>query len=294
MSITLRQIRYFLATAETGQISLAAHALHVSQSAITTAIKGLESALDTRLFDRHAQGVALTYEGHHFLQRARHVMTSVEEAMRIPSKAHDTIEGTLRIPVSYTVAGYFLPAYIARFARSFPRIDLKLIEADRAEIEEGLISDRYDVAVMSTSNLLNQEDIAYETLIHSRRRLWLSSDHPFLEKKSISLQDISHEPYIMLTVDEASNTAQRYWNRTPYRPNTVFRTSSVEAVRISILSDLVYRQWSLEGKRVEVKAISDAVPTMDVGIAWSQEAELSEAAGAFCEFMHLSVGTQLA
>ena len=299
MSLTLRQIRYFLAAAETGQVSQAAHELHVSQSAVTTAIKGLEAFLDTQLFDRHAQGVALTYEGHHFLQRARNVMAAVEEAARVPNKAHDDIGGILRISISYTVSGYFLPNYLARFARSFPRVELKLNEADRPEIEEGLISDRFDVAVMLTSNLLNQEDITYETLLRSRRRLWLGSEHPFLERSSVSLQDIASEPYIMLTVDEASNTAQRYWNRTPYRPNTVFRTSSVEAVRsmvangsgLSILSDMVYRPWSLEGKRVEVKAITDPVPTMDVGLAWSREIELSPAAAAFCEFMHLSVAS---
>ncbi len=301
MELTLRQVRYFLAAAEAGQISLAANELHVSQSAITTAIKGLEETLETALFERHAQGVSLTVEGHHFLQHARNVVAAVEEATRIPSRAHNEVEGIVRVALSYTVAGYFLPPYVARFSRSFANVELQLIEADRAEIEEGLISDRYDVAVMLTSNLLNQEDIAYETLFRSRRRLWLASDHPFLKQSSVSLQNVAEEPYIMLTVDEASNTAQRYWNRTPYRPNVTFRTSSVEAVRsmvanglgISVLSDMVYRPWSLEGKRVEVVPLTDPVPTMDVGLAWHRDTEASQAAQAFIEFMHLSVGSRI-
>ncbi len=104
----------------------------------------------------------------------------------------------------------------------------------------------------------------------------------------------------MLTVDEASNTAQRYWNKTSFRPKTIFRTSSVEAVRgmvasgmgVSILSDMVYRPWSLEGRRVEVIDVSEKIPTMDVGLAWSNNAEHSEAAKAFIEFMHLSIGAE--
>ena len=104
----------------------------------------------------------------------------------------------------------------------------------------------------------------------------------------------------MLTVDEASNTAQRYWNRTAYRPNVKFRTSSVEAVRsmigngtgVAILSDMVYRPWSLEGRRVEVMSVSDDVPTMDVGLAWSNSTQLNAAAKAFTEFMHLAIGTE--
>ena len=101
-------------------------------------------------------------------------------------------------------------------------------------------------------------------------------------------------------MDEASNTAQRYWNRTKYRPNTVFRTFSVEAVRsmvangmgVTILSDMVYRPWSLEGQRVEVVSVSDDIPTMDVGLAWSRSADMSDAAKAFMEFMHLSIGPE--
>ena len=103
----------------------------------------------------------------------------------------------------------------------------------------------------------------------------------------------------MLTVDEASNTAQRYWSKTDYKPNTIFRTSSVEAVRsmvatgmgVSILSDMVYRPWSLEGRRVEVMEVGDSVPTMDVGLAWAAETEHSNAVNAFVEFMRLSMGS---
>jgi DNA-binding transcriptional LysR family regulator len=74
---------------------------------------------------------------------------------------------------------------------------------------------------------------------------------------------------------EASNTTQRYWNRTGYRPRTIFRTSSMEAVRsmvangmgVTILSDMVYRPWSLDGRRVEVISLADRIPTMDVDLA---------------------------
>ncbi len=299
MSLTLRQIRYFIATAKSGQVSQAAMDLHVSQSAITTAIKGLEELLDTKLFDRHSQGVVLTYEGNQFLQHAQHIATAVDEAMRLPSRANASIEGTVNLAVSFTVAGYFLPPYLARFARSFPNIEVRLVEADREDIEEGIIAGAYDVAMMLTSNLVNQEDILIETLIRSRRRLWLSSDNRLVGLSSVSLQDISNEPYIMLTVDEASNTALRYWNQTPYRPKVIFRTSSVEAVRsmvadgmgVSILSDMVYRPWSLEGRRLEVTTVTEAIPSMGVGLAWARNSERSPATDAFCEFMHLAVGS---
>ncbi len=118
--------------------------------------------------------------------------------------------------------------------------------------------------------------------------------HPLFREQNISLHDVSQFPYVMLTVDEASNTTQRYWNKTPYRPRTLFRTSSVEAVRsmvangmgITILSDMVYRPWSLDGRRVEAVQLTDPIPTMDVGLAWARDVELGPACVAFQNFMH--------
>ena len=59
-SLTLRHLRYFIATAETGKIQLAAEKVHMSPSAVADAIKNLESILGIDLFDRHRYGVILT------------------------------------------------------------------------------------------------------------------------------------------------------------------------------------------------------------------------------------------
>ena len=80
MSLTLRQVRYFVATAEIGQISQAAIHLNISQSAVTTAIKELEAMLGVLLFQRSAQGMNLTEAGRHFLNRAYVILRSVDDA----------------------------------------------------------------------------------------------------------------------------------------------------------------------------------------------------------------------
>lgn len=292
---TLRQIRYFTNVANAGQVSLAAKELNVSQSALTTAIRQLEETIGTRLFIRHGGGVSLTYEGNIFLDHSRRIMAAVHEAVQAPRRKREDIHGQLRLALTYTVAGYYIPPFLERFQRAFPRVDLQLTEAPRDAIEDGLVSDLYDLAVMLTSNIFDQEGLNFETLMQSRRRLWLPSLHPLLSQGTITLADVAQQPYVMLTVDEASNTTQRYWNKTAYRPNTIFRTSSLEAVRsfvaggmgVTILSDMVYRPWSLEGRRVEAISLADPVPTMDVGMAWAADRELNSAAVAFREFMHL-------
>lgn len=293
MNVSLRQIRYFLAVAHTGQVSRAARDLNVSQSAVTTAVKQLEAELGCDLFRRNARGVSMTQDGSIFHRHALNILAAVDEAMRSPRGGPKTVEGTLRLAMTYTVTGYFLPPYLERFARSYPSIRLQLSETSRSEIEDGLVSGLYDLAVMLTSNIADQEGLAFETLLRSPRRLWLPVGHHLMRQKAITLKDVSTETYVMLTADEASNSAQRYWNQTAFRPDTLLRTSSIEAVRslvgngmgVTILSDMVYRPFSLDGRHVEVVELQEAVPTMDVGLAWAKNIELPPAATIFAEYI---------
>jgi DNA-binding transcriptional LysR family regulator len=154
-------------------------------------------------------------------------------------------------------------------------VSLDLYQASRDVIERALFDGALDIAVILVSNLGARESLQSETLIRSRRRLWLPVEHALMKQDKVQLCDVEEHPYVMLTVDEAGHTASRYWSRTAFKPNVIFRTLSVEAVRsmvavgmgITVLSDMVYRPWSLEGQRREIWVVEDDVPTMDVGLA---------------------------
>jgi len=298
MALSIKQIRYFITTADTGQVSLAAIALNVSQSAVTASIKQLEDDLNATLFKRLPSGVSLTVEGGRFLQHARNIMAAVNAAARAPLTEDAALTGRIRIGVSYTVAGYFMPRHYTRFVRSYPRMRAELYELPRDAIESGLNDGSLDLAVMLVSNLRDKKHLAYEVLMRSRRRVWLPVEHHLLSAETITLEDVAREPYVMLTVDEASQTATRYWKPTGLWPNIVFKTSSVEAVRsmvadgigITILSDMVYRSWSLEGQRIELRNVVADIPTMDIGLAWNRLRPQSPATKSFHDFLSLSFG----
>lgn len=287
MSLTIRQLRYFAAAAELGRISRAAVQLNISQSAVTTAIRELEELLEQQLFERQSHGVELTDAGRRFLSHAYAILGATDEAMRMP-RAETTLEGELSVAASSTVIGYFLPHHLQRFSQRYPGIDLKVHELNRDAIEEGILGNRYDMGVVLTSNVINRE-LHRETFFGSQRRLWVPVKHPLLDLPEVSLADVASEPYIMLTMDEAADTALRYWAQTPYQPRIRLRTSSVEAVRsmvangmgVAILSDMVYRPWSLEGRRIETINLNDAVPTMNIGLIWRRGMTLSAPMEAF-------------
>lgn len=291
MSLSLRQIRYFVATAETGQVSQAAVNLAISQSAVTMAIKELETIVGAPLFERTPHGMDLTETGRLLLSQAYDILRKVDDITSLMSASgtlSGKLQGRLSVATSYTVIGYFLPLHIERLKRQFPGLEIQLFELNRESVEEGLLANRYDIAVLLTSNILNPE-LTTETLLNSQRRLWLPTRHPLLSRPSVGLKDVAEENYIMLTVDEASHTTLKYWSQTPYQPKVTLRTSSVEAVRslvangqgVAILSDMVHRPWSLEGRRIETVSLTDPVPSMDVGLAWRRNAEFTPAMEAF-------------
>jgi DNA-binding transcriptional LysR family regulator len=292
--VNFRHLKYFIATAELGQVSRAATALSISQSSITSAIKELENLLGTKLFRRTAQGMDMTVSGREFLASSREILAKIEEAKKL-TKRRSVVSGTISIAATYTVIGYFLPYHLNRLSQIYPGLKIDLHELHRENIEEGLLSGRFDMAVLLTSNLTNPE-LETETLLRSSRRLWVPNGHKFVTARKATFEEIARENYIMLTVDEAAYTTMKYWSQTNLRPNVQLRTSSVEAVRsivangqgVTILSDMVYRPWSLEGRRIETVPTNVDIPTMDVGLAWRKSKQFSQPLNLLYDYFRTS------
>ncbi|WP_040385774.1 LysR family transcriptional regulator [Demetria terragena] len=293
----MRQLTYFVAVAEAGQVSAAARELYVSQSAVTTAVQGVERELGRAVFERSPRGVTLTAAGRSLLPKARQILELAREAET--SAPGDTdIRGTLRVGVTYTVMGYFLPTHIHRLRLQFPHLDLQWFEMDRTSIEQQVVDGDLDLAVVLTSNV-DSPKIRYETLVHSSRRLWVAPHHPLAELTEPTLADVAEFPYALLTVDEADQTTRAYWSAKP--PTVYLSTSSIEAIRslvaggdaITVLSDMVYRPWSLEGGRIEAVVLADPVPDMDIGLAWAQGREFSPEMTVLHDYFRHVIGGRL-
>lgn len=290
LDFSTRHLRYFVCTAELGQVSQAAQELNITQSAVTAAIKALESRLQTQLFDRHPGGMVLTGSGREFLGHCYQILNSVA-ACRGLDRVSAAAGGVLRVAATYTVLGYFLPFHVQRLRQLYPQLQIRLSELARVDIEAGLLAGDLDMAVLLSSNVHNA-DLAVHSFLDSKRHLWVGAGHPLLQRPQVDFADLLDEPYIMLDVDEAAETALAYWHRAGLRPNVLLRTSSVEAVRsmvgngsgISILSDTVYRPWSLEGQKIHKITLKSPVPDMSLGVAWRADAVLSPAQRLFCDY----------
>lgn len=295
MTFSIRQLRYFVTVAEVGQVSAAAKELFISQSAVTSAIQDIEKQLNQPVFVRTSRGVRLTDTGTALLPKAREILWMMEEASEVTS-ADATRDGVVRAGVSYTVMGYFLPQHIQRLTARFPNLEISWLEMDRADAEEMLTAGELDFALLLTSNLRSPA-LMHETFVHSVRRLWMAPGHPLADLPQVHLADVAQYPYALLAVDEADQTTRSYWG--DHQPQVFVETTSIEAVRsivangngVTILSDMVYRPWSLEGKRIETAIVSEDVPDMQIGLAWRNGVGFTPGMRTLYDYFHAQFNT---
>ena len=149
MAVKLELYRVFKEVAETGNISLAAKNLYISQSAVSQSIKQLETALQARLFARSPRGVSLTWEGQMLYQYVRSALGLLATGEDKLSQAQQLLLGTLTIGASDTVTSFFLTPYLEAFHRQHPGIRLKIVSGRSAKVLSMLKSGAVDIAFAS-------------------------------------------------------------------------------------------------------------------------------------------------
>ena len=290
MRISLRQLRYLVAVAETGSISKGAREVLISQSALSEAIQDLEAELGCKLLERSGKGMMPTFKGYQFLRRAKKILADVADAKSSLRDDAEQIVGQVQLGVTPLVAGYMLPDLLAQFRKAYPHIRISVVEDNREYLEHLLIGGELDAAVIVMPvHSRTQLSFASEIVETSRYRLWLPLGHPLSAMPVVSLSALAQEPQIVFTVDEIDEAPKSAWQELRIRPPVAFRTASVEAVRsfvatgagFAILPDITFRPWSLEGDKIEARPILEPLPAVSVGIIWRKGSTISDAASRF-------------
>jgi LysR family transcriptional regulator, low CO2-responsive transcriptional regulator len=143
---SLRQVATFRIVARLGSVSLAAEELHLSQSAVSIQLSGLEESAGTPLLLRTGRGVRLTEAGELLLNYADRLLALWNETSDEMATLLGAFSGTLRVG-AVTTAEYWLPRFLVAFVNQNPRVKIKLHVANRDEIVRSLAAQEIDVAV---------------------------------------------------------------------------------------------------------------------------------------------------
>lgn len=293
MKFTLRQLELYISLSDTLQISKAASRCHISQSSMTVAMRNLEHTLNAQLFIRHSRGIQLTAKGERFLMHARKILTDTAVALQDLHSQPVITTGHVRIGVAETLSAYLLPTLLRDIETRFPLLDVSYQEAPPSQLVKSLRQEELDFCLLLTSNMNHEEDMEAETLLRSLRQLWTGIGHPLLTPSTLRLSDIEKVPFILLVTDDYSDVMTEHWRQRGCQPAVCFRTRSFEAVRsmvaqgrgVTMLSDLVYRQWSLDGLRIVQRPVDDCMTYMDVGIVKQAVHKLSPASQQLVDFL---------
>jgi DNA-binding transcriptional LysR family regulator len=146
VSVTLTQLRSFLAVIRAGSVTAAADELVVTQPSVSAAITALSNELGTPLLQRDGRGVRPTPAGTAFAPYATDVIGLLEKGRQAAAEAADTAGRVLRISAVTTAAESFVPALMQAFSISRPDVRLALSVGNRGQVLDALIAHDADVA----------------------------------------------------------------------------------------------------------------------------------------------------
>lgn len=147
--LTLRQLQYVVAVADTGSFRRAAERCRVAQPSLSTQVAELERALGVRLFERDRRHVLTTAAGEALLPRARQLLVAADDLVGLAARFADPLAGTLRIGVIPTISPYLLPEVAPALKRALPRLELVWSEDKTAALAARLAAGELDAALVA-------------------------------------------------------------------------------------------------------------------------------------------------
>jgi DNA-binding transcriptional LysR family regulator len=191
----MHQVRYFIAAVRVLSFTRAAEQCHVSQPALTAALKKLEADLGGALFHREHNKLRLTELG----RRMEPLLAEVLERADAAQSAADSLRLLKQAPVRVGVMPTLGPVRLARFLSTFervhPNVEVAIREGRPADLGAWLVADELDAAILNPLDAL-AEGCRFEPLYTERYVVLLPPAHPLRERTSLSLRDLSCQAYV--------------------------------------------------------------------------------------------------
>jgi LysR family transcriptional regulator, transcriptional activator of the cysJI operon len=197
MSLNLHLLRIFFTVVEQQSFSRAARALFISQPAVSKAVRELEHQLGLELIERnisHRKGVRLTGNGSALFGHARGTFALERVAVEDVQARIDLRRGKLVIGASFTIAGYWLPEYVAKFTRQYPSIDLQVRVGNTQAISDALIDCNIDLALVE--GVVNDPRIASAHWQDDALCIVAAADAMLARKQSVDIDDLNKEIWL--------------------------------------------------------------------------------------------------
>ena len=207
----LRQLKYFIKTAETLNFSEAARSLYITQSTLSQQVRTLEDELGCPLFHRDSHSVVLTEYGERMLPLARQTVIDADTCKSQIKDLQEVLTGTLNIGSTFSF-GPILKESVKKIINEYPGIHLNLISRSMEELMEKLRRREVDLVMAFRPNV-PFDDIESRILFEDHLSVIMRKDHPLSDRESLSVEELRRHRLAMPTKGlQARNLIDKYIN----------------------------------------------------------------------------------
>lgn len=287
--MTFEQIDYFICAAQSRTFFDAAETMHISQSALSKQIMKLEKELDLVLWDRSRRSAVLTPAGELFYKEALKISRQWHRSLDVMSDFRDSESCTLPVGTLPFLSQYHLTSMIHDFCSEHPEIPFSLKEVEDQELLSGLEDHRFEL-IFARKNMLDSEIHTFLQLTQDRMVAVLPARHPFSCKKSLTLEQLKKESFILMPPHTSIyKLCMHSFHDAGIHPQ-IIRTARAESIvsaveigeGISLLAESSFRLF----RQPSVIAVPvNGLERLSIGIAYKKNMTLTSSAESFLRFV---------
>ena len=271
--MTLTQLEYILAVADTGSFSQAAQQCHVTQPTLSMQIQKLEDDLGVVLFDRTKQPVRPTSAGLIVLKQARLVIQDAAHLKELVNENKGELTGEVRLGIIPTLAPYLLPLFLKKFLTDHPRIQIRIEELETQALLEKIRNNSLDLGLAVSP--IDDVNIAVHPLFYEPFLVYFSKTHPLSDKKTVDEKDLSQGDVLLLNEGhcfrEQSLSLCRKKSQSVEGKNFSFESGSLETLKKLVdqgtgFTLLPYLASQDVKDKKRLKMFNNPIPTREVSL----------------------------
>jgi DNA-binding transcriptional LysR family regulator len=252
MHITFRQMKLFLAFAETKSVTVAAKQMHVSQPTASMQLKEITHAIGLPLYEVIAKKIYLTDTGKELADTARQMLNTWALFEQNIDATNGISRGKLKIAVVST-AKYFMPRLIGQFCKKHPDIDVSLEILNRNGVVSRMMDNLDDIYIMSQppKDMALVDDVFMDNHLVAIAALGSA----IAKQKTITLGALSEQRFILREQGSGTRmTADRFFKKLKFQPHIRMELGSNEAIKEAVAGGLgigVISKYALHGRQKE-------------------------------------------
>jgi LysR family hydrogen peroxide-inducible transcriptional activator len=280
--MTLTELRYLVALAETGHFRKAAEQCNVSQPTLSIAIKKLEDDLGISLFERARHKVATTPTGERIVEQARTILRETQNLRQLAELGKDPLGSVLSVGAIYTVGPYLFPRLVSRLQQLAPKMPLFIEENYTAALRGKLTSGELDAIFVALP--FTETDVVTRKLFDEPFVVLLPQDHPLAAHTHIDTSALAEHRVLLMgeghcfrdQVLEACPGLQKAIREKTAQGNTVIEGSSLETLKhmvasglgITVLPESAAREATYGERTLAVRPFLEPAPKRSIALAW--------------------------